>query len=228
MKKMLFGTLASCLILASCSKSDDPTPVAPAADKFMSLTAGSSWNYAFTDNNTPANNNNYTLTSTNRDSTAAGKSYHVFTNSNNGRNEYYNITGSDYYTLQAFSLGGTDTTLENLYLKDNAALNTTWDQNYTLDLGLPVGVTVTNKIVGKDISKTVGTKTFTGVIDVLTTINIPTLATLPGSSLTTDIHYYYAPRYGMIENDAKIDLDVPAASITQHTDTKTTLVSANF
>ena len=42
------------------------------------------------------------------------------------------------------------------------------------------------------------------------------------------LHYYYAPKVGMIENDTKIDLIVPFVSINQHTDTKTTLTSANI
>ena len=129
MKKVLFACISISLLAISCSKSDDPTS---SAEKYMSITAGSSWNYHRTDNVTPANSTDYTITSSNRDTTAAGKSYHVFTNSN-GSSEYYNITGSDYYTLQAFSLGGTDTTLENLYLKDGAALNSIWSQAYTLN-----------------------------------------------------------------------------------------------
>ncbi len=223
MKKVLFACISISLLAVSCSKSDDPTST---AEKYMSITAGSTWNYHRTDNVTPANSTDYTITSSNRDTTAAGKSYHVFTNSN-GSSEYYNITGSDYYTLQAFSLGGTDTTLENLYLKDGAALNSSWSQAYTLNVGIPVGVTVTNKIQEKGISKTIGSTNYTNVIHVVTTISIPTLATL-GGSITTDIHYYYAPKYGMIQNDAKIDLVVPPAGINQHTDTKTTLQSATI
>ncbi len=227
MKKTILACITAGFILVSCGKDDAPTPITPAAEKYMSITAGNSWNYAFTDNNNASNNRNYTLTSTSSDTTAAGKTYHVFTHSG-ARNEYYNITGSDYYTLQAFSLGATDTTLENLYLKDGAAVNTSWDQNYTINVGVPVGVTVTNKIQEKDLTKTVGAKTYTGVIHVVTTFSIPTLATLPGSSLTTDIHYYYAPKYGMIQNDAKIDLVVPALTIDQHTNTQIKLGTTNF
>ena len=228
MKKTIFAALATAIILFSCSKSDDPAPVNPAADKYMSITNGSSWNYAYIDIADPTNNNNYTLTSTNRDTAAAGKSYHVFTNSGGG-NEYYNISSSDYYTLQAFSLGTTDTTLENLYLKDGAAAGTSWAQNYSLNFGLPVDITITNKIQEKGISKTVGTITYSNVIHVVTTIAIPTLATLPGGgTITTDIHYYYAPKYGMIQNDAKIDLVVPLVSIDQHTNSQTKLVSATI
>ena len=223
MKKILFGAFASCLILLSCSKSDD-TPAA--AEKYLSVSAGSTWNYQFINNITLASNA-YTLTSSSNDTTAAGKLYHVFTNSN-GPNEYYNITGSDYYRLQAFSLGTTDTTLENLYLKDGAALNSTWAQTYTIDFSsVPVGVTVTNKIQEKGITKVLGTTTYSNVIHVVTTISIPALATV-GGTITTDIHYYYAPKYGMIENDVKIDIVSIALGLDQHNDSKTTLTSANI
>jgi len=226
MKKTILSALAAGFILFSCSKSDDPAPVNPAADKYMSITAGSTWNFAYTDNLDATNNGTYTLTSLNRDSTAFGKSYHVFSNSDGG-NEYYNISSSDYYTLQAFSLGATDTTLENLYLKDGATVNTTWAQNYTIDAGVAVPVTITNKIQEKDITKVVNGTSYSGVIHVITTISAPTLTAIPGASLTSDILYYYAPKYGMIENDAKLDVVVPGL-IDQHVDSKTTLTSATI
>lgn len=227
MKKTIFATFALAFIMVSCSKSDDPTPITPpAADNYMSISAGSTWNYAYLNNNDHSKDNNYTVTSLNRDSTASGKSYHVFSNSNGG-NEYYNISSSDYYTLQAFTLGTTDTTLENLYLKDAAAVNTTWSQNYTLDAGVAVPITITNKIQEKDLTKIVAGNTYTKVIHIVTTISAPSLTALPGSSLTTDIHYYYAPKVGMIQNDAKIDIVVPTV-IDQHVDTQTTLASATI
>ena len=230
MKKVLFACISICSLAISCSKSNDPVTPA-AADKHMSITAGSIWNYQYTDNTTPANSYSYVLKSSIGDTTASGKTYHVFTNSKTGKNEYYNITGSDYYRLQAFSLGGTDTTLENLYLKDGVVAGTSWAQNYTLAVtGVPggVAVTVTNNIQEKGISRTIGSTSYSNVIHVVTTITSATLATVPGSSLTTNIHYYYAPKYGMIENDSKIDLVVPLLTINQHTDTKTTLVSATI
>lgn len=227
MKKLLFLAVFTATLAISCKKSNDPAP-GGGADPYMSISAGSTWNYQFVDNMTPANSNNYTVTSTTRDTTAAGKTYHVFSNSN-GRNEYYNITGSDYFRLQALSLGITDTTIVNLYLKDAAAVNTSWNQSYLLDAGLPtlVEIIVTNKIQEKGITKTVGLLSYSNVIHVVTTISIPTI-TLLGGSITTDIHYYYAPKYGMIQNDAKIDLVVAALSLDQHTNTQTKLLGATI
>ena len=226
MKKLLFVSISACLLAVSCSKSDDPTPT-PSAEKYMSITAGNTWNYQYTDNITPANSGSYTVTSTNQDSTAAGKIYHVFTNTS-GPNDYYNITGSSYYTMQAFSLGTTDTTLENLYLKDDVAAGISWNQSYTIKVGgVDVAVNVVNKIEDKGISKTVGTTNYTNVIHVTSTISSPTIS-LVGGTLTTNIHYYYAPKFGMIQNDSKIDLVVLALTLNEHTDSRTTLTSVNF
>lgn len=226
MKKLLFVSLSACLLAVSCSKSDDPTPT-PSAEKYMSTSVGSTWNYAFVDNLDNTNNSSYVVTSTNRDSTAAGKSYHVFTNSSGG-NEYYNITGSDYFTLQAFSLGTTDTTIVNLYMKDDAVVNASWSQTYNLDLGLttPVAITLVNKIQEKGISKILGSTTYTNVIHVVTTISIPTVILL-GGTVTSDIHYYYAPKYGMIQNDAKLHIIVPGV-LDQNNDSQTKLQSATI
>ena len=86
--------------------------------------------------------------------------------------------------------------VETLYLKASAAVNTSWVQNYNITYsGLPLALTLTNKIVEKDISRTVNAKNYANVIHVSTSISI---AGVPASSLTIDIQYYYAPGYGMI------------------------------
>lgn len=224
MKKLILACLSGSLLVISCSKSDDPAPI---ADSYMTFAAGSSWNYQLTDNATPANSTAYTVGATGNDTTAAGKTYKIFTNSS-GPNKYYNITGSDYYTLQVFPGGIIDTVLENLYLKTDAAVGANWNQSYNLTIaGVPVQFNVNNKIQEKGISRTVGTTTYNNVIHVVTTLSSPTV-TLSGGTLTSDIHYYYAPKYGMIENTAVVDINVPLLSLTQHTDTRTTLTSSNI
>lgn len=230
MKKVLFALLSASLLTVSCSK-DDPIPVVPVATKYMNTTAGSTWNYAFKDMLDPLNDYNYTVTSTNRDTSAVGKSFHVYENTANG-NEYYNITGNDYFSMQAFSLGVTDTTILNLYLKTGAAAGTSWLQSLNIDAGLgtPIQVNITSKIESTGLSKTVGATTYTNVIHVSTTIAIPILSTpiFLGSSILTDIDFYYAPNYGMIQNDSKIDLVVPLATLDIHTNTSTKLVNATL
>ena len=65
-------------------------------------------------------------------------------------------------------------------------------------------VTITNKIEEKDISKTVNGSNYNNVIHVSTGIAV---GGIPAASLLTDIDYYYAPNYGMIENTSKINLN---------------------
>src|SRR5882672_5393521 len=101
MRKTYFSLLALILAIFSCKKSSDTTAVI--AEKYMSMTSGSTWQLRLVDNST-ATTTNYTVTSTNRDSTISGKAYHVFTNSNTGSNEYYFISGSDYYTFRTLGL----------------------------------------------------------------------------------------------------------------------------
>lgn len=226
MKKALFATGFIILTAISCSK-DDPAP-APGATVYMSLTAGSTRNYDVTSITPPGAPTNYTVTSTNRDTTIGSRSYHVFTNSSSGASEYYNISGNDYYTFQKLpaALGGSS--IENLYLKDNAAVNATWTQTNTVTLtGVPFPVTVNiiNKIVEKGLSKTVNSIAYTDVIHVKTDITASVIGT-PVTGLTTDIHYYYAPRVGLIQNNSQIDLDF--MGIVNHTNTQTILKTATI
>lgn len=212
-------------VVISCKKSN-PTPTPPAAVKFMSLTAGSTWNYKLTNNLTvPAVVTNYTLTASSQDSVANSKTYKVFTSP--GRpNEYYNITGSDYYTYRTLpaSLGGSS--VEVLYLKDNLAVGDTWSQTAPISVsGFTLNLTLNNKIAQKGISKTVNGIVYTDVTDVETTLSVTGIPF--AYTLTTDIHYYYAPKVGQIENKTKIDLTITGFP-PNNFDQKTELQSSNI
>ncbi|MEO6404759.1 MAG: hypothetical protein ABIY51_16400 [Ferruginibacter sp.] len=190
----------------------------------MVYTAGSTWNYQQVNNTPPTGTSLYTVTSTSRDSTINSKTYHVFTNSNTGASEYYNNTGADYYTFQKLpdALGGEK--VENLYLKDNAALNTTWIQTYNISFsGLPLAVTTTNKIKETGITKTVNGINYTGVIHVETSISV---AGIPASALTTDIQSYYAPRKGLIQNSNIVHLNY--LGVVNDSNVQTNLMSATI
>ncbi len=205
MKKIHLVAIILCFFVASCDKSNDPAPTPNPTDNFMNMKAGSTWNYEVTNNTPPTNTSPYTLTSTNRDTTIAGKQYHVYTNSNNGASEYYYVSGTDYYTYQSLpaALGGSK--VENLYLKAGAPVNSNWSQTYNISFNsLPLAVTVVNKIEEKGISRTVNGISYNNVIHVSTSLSV---AGVPPASLITDIDYYYAPNYGMIENTSKININ---------------------
>jgi len=224
MRKFSFWTIfILSLALFSCKKDENNTPTP--AEKFMSFTTGSTWQYTFTNNpSTTPVETNYTLTATANDSVANGRTYKIFTNSS-GPNEYYNITGSDYYTFRKLPdlLGGTS--IEVLYLKDNLGVNGTWTQvvpiNYS---GFPIQLTLNNKIAEKGITKTVSGKTYNDVTKVTTTLSV---SGLPFSiTLVSDIEYYYAPKVGQIENKTKIDLNFGGS--TTSVDQKTELENATI
>src|SRR4051812_7055741 len=93
MKKIILACCCGSFLILACKKNGGTV----AAEGYMNMTAGNTWNYDLVNNNPPGTTP-YTLTSTNRDTTINGKSYHIFTNSNGNISEYYNITGNDYYS----------------------------------------------------------------------------------------------------------------------------------
>lgn len=215
MRMPFITVLAVCLTALSCKKSSsDPQPT-PAPVTYMSMTAGNTWTYETRDNTTAITTTN-TSTSTSRDSSIIGKNYHIFTNSNGAANDYYNLTGSDYYTYRSISAALSTPPIEVIYLKD-AAANTSWSQTVNVPvtgLPTPVPVVFTNNITAKGLSRTINGKPYTDVIQVTTTVAV---TGLPAGSVTTDIQSYYAPKYGLIDNKNKISLPALTINIDQNT-----------
>ncbi|MEJ7587897.1 MAG: hypothetical protein WKI04_10095 [Ferruginibacter sp.] len=223
--KAIIHLLAISILLVSCQKEQDniPDPVIPAA-KYMSLTAGSTWNFELTDNITAPATSTFTLSSTSRDSVINSKPYHVFTNSSGSTNEYYNITGNDYYNFRKLpeALGGT--TVEYLYLKDNLEATKSWSQAFPVTFsGITLNATLTNTITAKGITKIIKGITYNNVIHVTTTVSI---VGVPASALTTDIQSFYAEKFGLIQSVNKIQVDF--AGITDDTEQQTELVTADI
>lgn len=223
MKKAGLAFLALLLGAISCKKSGADSPQTP-PDVYMNLSAGNTWTYELVNNLTAVTSTNI-VSSTNRDSTINGKSYHVFTNSSGAINDYYNITGSDYYTFRNLVALGSSS-VEHIYLKDNASAGTSWSQTINIApfSGVPttVPLTITNTIAEKGISRTVNGKTYNNVIHITTVLSS---TSLPAGSLTTDIQTYYAPKYGMIESRNKITTTLLTGS---NVDQNTTLKTTNF
>jgi len=196
--------VSTVFIFSGCGKDDTPTP----ATDYSPLTANSTWTYQTSTGTT------YTLTSTNKDTTINGKTFHVFTNSNGGNN-YMGKSGNDYYrfgVLPGIAPNGFDET----YLKDNLDVNGTWTvtQNAMAPgIPTPVPVNLTYTITEKGIQKVVAGKTFTNVIHVK--LNISALGIQGGNG---DV--YYSAGVGLIESTLVINAN-PAFGIEAYNQTQT-------
>ena len=228
MKKVLLPLLLICSIAFSCKKSNDTNPVTPAEDKYMSMDSGNVWGYERYDSTTTTTTN-YTLTSSNRDTTVNGSQYHVFVNSN-GANQYYRISGNDYYQLM--SLPAPINIVEDLYLKDNAAVSASWTGlSTTVPVTIPgfpgpinVTVTAVHTITETELTRTVNSISYSHVIHVKTVINA-TGTGIPAGLIMSDINSYYAKKYGMIETSTVI---TSSAAPQLDTHTRTILKTKNF
>lgn len=226
MKKIILTILTATLVGISCKKEDSPDPVPVPVSKFMTLTAGSSWNYELINNVTPSTST-FTLTSTSRDSTINGKAYHVFTNSRSG-NEYYNITNNDYLNFRSLPAAIGGSFVEYTYLKDNAVAGANWSQSFAVTAnGIPINATLNNTITAKGITKVVKGITYNNVIHVTTTLSVSASGfPIPSSGLTTDIQTFYTEKFGMIQAINKINLNY--LGFTDNTDQQTNLISADI
>ncbi len=228
MKKLLFPCLSICLLMASCGK-DDPAPNNPADDNYMSITANSKWTYDVITNPGPSQTSvvdTVTATSTDTSINLSGTArvYRIMKHSNGDISDYYNISGNNYYRYQQIDLNGTFLNVEDLYLKDDQPLNSSWSQNVNVTLPgfpFPIALTITNTIIEKDVSRTVNSVNYTNVIAIRTDI---TGAGLPAGTITTDIRSYYAKRVGLIEGVYIVQ--IPAATVDLNT--KTLLKTADI
>ena len=221
MKTFLF-LVAATLVFSACKKSDSGTTVAAGA--YLNTTSGSSWSYQQTDLTNTNGPSNYTVTSTSNDTTINSRKYHVY-NYSYGGSQYLGVTGNDYYQYDSIPVSG-GINIERLYLKDNAAVGTSWKQDFSLTVpGFPIAVplTVTNKIVEKGLTRSENGTSYSDVIHVSTTLSS---ALIPASAFTSSIDSYYAPKYGLIENTSNIQLNY--SGLVENVNVKTTLMSSNL
>lgn len=217
MKKLIIPACILAFGLAACSK-DDP---APAADKYMTISTNSRWIYDVTTDPGTAGASTFqdTVTVSPTDTSINGRSYRIFTHSGGG-SDYYHISGSDYYRFQQASGGGLDLSIEELYLKDNAAVGANWSQTVNVPVTgvgtLPV--TLTNSILEKGGSKVVNGVTYNNVIAVKTDI---TVTGLPPGTITSNIRSYYAPVVGLIQGDYQVSIPLAGVDVNTQTLLKT-------
>ncbi|MDQ2863202.1 MAG: hypothetical protein M3R50_06035, partial [Bacteroidota bacterium] len=191
----------------SCSKKDDSGKQPSKPENYLTTSTGSTWSYHQIDSSVLAPiNSDYTISSTSKDSSINGRSYHVYNNSAGG-NQYLNLSGNDYYQYDSLPAGFGAGVFERLYLKDNANVGTSWTQtqNVTVSVSpIPIPVTLTFKIVEKGISRIINNVTYTDVIHVSAAISS---SIIPSASLISSLDSYYAKKYGMIESSTIINFN---------------------
>jgi hypothetical protein len=199
---MKVSFLAFCLMVSfvflftQCKKDEDSPPTTPITTNYSPLTVGSNWTYSYIEGpSTPAS---FVLTVTDKDTAINGKTYKVLSSSDNSGNNYLAKIDSNYYRYASFAGIGS---LEELYLKDNGPVGSTWTNSVTFTLpGVPLPLTadLTYRVQEKDISYVVNGKTYNDVIKTRVTVNL----------FTSDIgggDFYYAKDVGMIESTISLN-----------------------
>ena len=222
MNKNILIALPLLFLFAACSKEKSKPEAPPGKLIYLNKTVGSSWKYHEVNaSGATAKQSDYTLISSGSDTTVNGKTYHIY-NMSYGLNRYLNVQGNEYFEYDTVPGGGTDKIFDRLYLKTEAPGGTNWSQDVTLSVqGIQIPVKVSNTIDEIGLKKTVNGTTYDNVIHVSTKI---TSALIPAASLITNIHSYYAPGYGLVENTTKLNLDY--LGMIEKVDNSTTLTSA--
>jgi len=216
--------LALLFIFSSCKKDNAPKDN-PSNETYVNTNAGSTWTYRQTDMADNNSTSDYTITSTANDTTIDSRKYHVYTYSYGG-SRYLGMEGHDYYQYDSIPITG-GVNIQRLYLKDNAAKDDTWKQDFNLQIqelqGATIQLTVQNKVVEKGITKTVNGKDYSNVYHVSTSLSS---SAIPSTALASTIDSYYAPGYGLIENTTQVELNY--LGFVKEVNFKTELTSADL
>lgn len=220
--KTTFPLLAVILVFAACQKNNSSPAVS--TDVYLNTSSGSSWSYLQTDLSNTNPPSSYTVTSTSNDTTINSRKYHVYSYSYGG-SEYLGVAGHDYYQYDSIPVSG-GINIERLYLKDDASVGATWNQDFSLTIQgvpIPVPLTVSNKIVEKGITRTENGISYSNVIHVSTTLSS---SLIPSSAFSSAIDSYYAPKYGLIENTSVIQLNY--LGLVENVNVQTQLMSSSL
>jgi hypothetical protein len=216
--------LALLFIFSSCKKDNAPKDN-PSNETYVNTNAGSTWTYRQTDMADNNSTSDYTITSTANDTTIDSRKYHVYTYSYGG-SKYLGMEGHDYYQYDSIPITG-GVNIQRLYLKDNAAKDDTWKQDFNLQIqelqGATIQLTVQNKVVEKGITKTINGKDYSNVYHVSTSLSS---SAIPSTALASTIDSYYAPGYGLIENTTQVELNY--LGFVKEVNFKTELTSADL
>ena len=194
--KTLFIACVAIFFASGCKKDDTDDNTGGTNNNtadYSPLSTGSTWTYE------SSNGTSYTLTSSGKDTVAMGKTYKVLANSN-GANVYKMKSGTDHYQYVVIpELGSTG--IEALFLKEEAAVNATWQHSQLLtvpNIPLPLPTTFTYTLKEKGISRTVKGKAFADVIHVGLVVSVTGLGSLGGGEV------YYAKGVGLIEGSLRL------------------------
>lgn len=193
--------VCSLFLFTQCKKDESAPPQAGNTVNYSPLTVGSNWTYNYTE--VGSSPETFTLTVSDKDTVIGDKTYKVLNSSDNSGNNYMARIDSNYYRFATFPGIGS---FEELYLKDNRPVNSTWTDDVTFTLpGVPVPLTadLTYLIKEKGISSVVNGKTYIDVIHV--NIAVTVLGANFGGG-----DFYYAKDIGLI--DAGISLTPPGQS----------------
>lgn len=192
MKHFVLSLACFCFAIfffTQCQKNVD-SATSPAVPNYSPLTVGSSWTYRYIEAN--AAPGTFKITVTNRDTIANGKTYKVLANSD-GSTNYLAKNNNDYYRFASFPSIGINN-FEELYLKDNKAINDTWSGTATFIFsGQNITANLNYVLKGKGESRTVNGKVFNNVMHVRLDI------ALFGSGIGGG-DFYYQDGVGLIEN----------------------------
>lgn len=242
MKKIIYSGVIVLFFAVSCKKSDSGNNNNNiVVDPYMTTTVGIIWNYKTHDNRTGLDTTTVT-TSTSKDTTMFGKQYHIYTDMNietaQTDTSYMSNVGSDYFQLA--SLSAQIDPFEMKYLSTTANVGENWSNTLSsTSAGTTINATIRNTIEEKGGSLTLGTKTYTNVIKVKTeitsatiTLNIPPFGNQTITpTIIQDVHSYFAPKYGLIKRDYKLNISASffgqTSSLT-NVDKSTTLTSSTI
>ncbi len=189
--------IASSLFLFVKCKKDDASPTT-ATVNYSPLTTGSSWTYDYTEN--ASAKQPFTLTVTGKDTVVNGRTYKVLTSSDDTENKYLAKSDSNYYRFASFADIGS---FEELYLKDNRDVNSTWTSAQTFNYsGSAIPANLIYTVKEKGVSHTVNGTAYNDVIHIR--LDISVMLPIIGNSNIGGGDFYYAKDIGLIENSISV------------------------
>lgn len=195
---LTFCLMASFLFLFTKCKKNDAPPTPSATVNYSPLTAGSTWTYNYTENASPKPS--FTLTVTDKDTVVYTRTYKVLTSSDATGNKYFARSDSNYYRFASFANIGN---FEELYLKDNRDVNSTWTGSQTFNYsGTSVPATLTYMVKEKVASYPLNGTTYNDVIHIK--LDIGVVLPVIGSTNIGGGDFYYAKGVGLIQNSISV------------------------